>query len=405
LVNFLDKHNIITQSQYGFRENSNTTHAIIDLIENIQTALASGKIPISIFIDLSKAFDTINHAILLNKLKHYGIRGIAYNWISNYLSNRKQYVHCNGVKSELCEIICGVPQGSILGPILFLIYINDLVSVSEKIKFILFADDTNIFYADNDMKNIKINLQTELEKVVNWFNENKLTVNISKTQYMIFKVKNINDFDLDINKQSIKRTNITKFLGVHLDDQISWKTHIESIEKKLIKNIRLMSLVNKKLDLVSLKLVYNTIILPHINYCAEVWGNVKKSQLHNLIMLQKRAIRCVGKFGKRTSTSSFFKTNKLLKLKDIIKYKLILLGYKANLHSLPQNIQQHFNWQHNVHNYPTRNRHKFTLKNCNTVSIVSKIINEFNNLPTPVLQNNNFSKFKNSIKQFIFNTY
>ena len=134
-----------------------------------------------LLIDLKKAFDTIDHNILLDKLRNYGIRGIALQWIQSYHSNRSQFVTCNNTRSNFMDILCGVPQGSILGPLLFIIYINDIVNVSEKLKFILFADDTNVFFSSENKVNLKHDIEIELKKLVTWLEINKLTMNVSKT--------------------------------------------------------------------------------------------------------------------------------------------------------------------------------------------------------------------------------
>ena len=148
LTQFIDKNNILSKHQYGFRQNRSTEHAIIDFIDKITTAIDRGKFFVGIFLDLSKAFDTINRKILIRKLEHYGIRGVAKKWFENYLYNRKQLVKYNGVESEEMTITGGVLQGSVLSPILFLLYINDIQYCSELVSIILFADDANILYSD-----------------------------------------------------------------------------------------------------------------------------------------------------------------------------------------------------------------------------------------------------------------
>ena len=150
LQSFIDKHSILSDSQYGFRSSCSTSSALIELIEEISTSLDNKKIAIGVFIDLRKAFDTIDHKLLLSKLDHYGVRGQSNNWIKSYLEHREQFVQIGDYKSDLLTILCGVPQGSVLGPKLFILYINDLCNVSKLLKFILFADDTNIFrHGDN----------------------------------------------------------------------------------------------------------------------------------------------------------------------------------------------------------------------------------------------------------------
>ena len=181
--------------------------ALIVLIDKISEALENGDCVIGIFLDFSKAFDTVDHSILLQKLSFYGIQGVTLSWFENYLSNRKQYVTYNGIKSKTEKVNCGVPQGSILGPLLFLIYINDLSTVSEACMSILFADDTNMFFTGNNLQTVAKEINEDLIKVQEWLYCNKLSVNVLKTHYMIFTSRNkcVSDVDIRINNVQIER--------------------------------------------------------------------------------------------------------------------------------------------------------------------------------------------------------
>jgi len=198
LYNFLQTHNILFKNQFGFRKNTSTSHALIQIVERIRQSIDNKNNNCGIFIDLSKAFDTINHEILLSKMEHYGIRGIALSWFKSYLSNRKQYTYLNGISSNVKQINCGVPQGSVLRPLLFLIYINDLPNISKKLTFFLFADDTNIFYESKSELHLEKTLNKELKKLYTWLVVNRLALNIDKTKFIIFhpynkpKKQNIN---------------------------------------------------------------------------------------------------------------------------------------------------------------------------------------------------------------------
>ena len=191
LLQFINKHKILYNYQFGFRKGYSTTMALRILVDKIMSALDKGDFVVGVFLDLSKAFDTVNHQILLNKLFKYGIRGLALKWFESFLCERKQFVVYNNVKSRESLITCGVPQGSILGPLLFLLYINDMANISKLLFIILFADDTNLFLNGKSVLNIIQEMNTELEKIVNWLTVNQLSLNINKTSYIIFSIKNL----------------------------------------------------------------------------------------------------------------------------------------------------------------------------------------------------------------------
>ena len=186
LINYLNKYCVLSNNQYGFRSNYSTSLAILEMVDKISEAIDNKYYSLGIFIDLSKAFDTINHDIMLGKLEYYGIRGQALSWFKSYLQNRSQYVTYNGCESPHLPISCGVPQGSILGPILFLIYINDIINVSELLHSILFADDTNLFAFHRDLNSLVDLINKELKVLSLWFKVNKLSLNVDKTVFMVF---------------------------------------------------------------------------------------------------------------------------------------------------------------------------------------------------------------------------
>ena len=189
LINYLDKHKLLASNQYGFRKNHSTSLALLYLYDKITAAFDERKYTAGLFLDLSKAFDTVNHSILLGKLEDYGIHGLALEWVKSYLCKRLQYVKFNGVSSSYTEILCGVPQGSVLGPLFFIVHINDICHLSNLYDLVLFADDTNIFFSHNDIQTLTHIINSEMLGLSDWFKANKSFLNIKKFNYLIFKPK------------------------------------------------------------------------------------------------------------------------------------------------------------------------------------------------------------------------
>ena len=208
ITDFIEENGLLYSNQFGFRKSHGTNHAIISLVEKVSKALDTGKFVIGIFLDLRKAFDTVNHDILIKKLESYGIRGNILNWLKSYLNNRTQYVHYNGYDSDKKTVTHGVPQGSILGPLLFILYINDFSRSSGLLFSILFADDTSVFIEGTNYDKVIDIVNKELELINIWLIANKLTVNIKKTHYMMFHRTRIkyNIRDITINGKNVAYT-------------------------------------------------------------------------------------------------------------------------------------------------------------------------------------------------------
>ena len=237
VYSFLEQNNILYQKQFGFRKNNSTTMSLLDITERIKETIDKKKFGCSIFIDLRKAFDTVNHSILLHKLEHYGIRGTALNWFKSYLSNRKQYVYINGATSTLLDITCGVPQGSVLGPLLFLIYINDLPNISKIFEIFLFADDTNLYHEADSLNLLESEINKELKHLHSWLVVNRLSLNIDKTNFVVFYPYNKqlrSRITLKIQKKAIPEKNAVKYLGLMIDSGLTWKTHIDKLAKRFL---------------------------------------------------------------------------------------------------------------------------------------------------------------------------
>ena len=242
VYDYFSKQKLLYDGQYGFRKIHSTELAAVELVDRIRLYLDKGQIPLSVFLDLSKAFDTLDHSILLTKLNFYGFAGSALMWFRSYLSNRQQFVDFDGTVSDVCTLSTVVPQGSILGPLLFIIYMNDIHIASKQFNFILYADDTNMispmcsFSSQISLQSISMvqlshNINVELNNIHEWLSINKLSLNVKKTKFMIFhyRQRNIDDliFDFQINSETIERVTEFNFLGLTLDENLNWNAHIQ----------------------------------------------------------------------------------------------------------------------------------------------------------------------------------
>jgi len=357
-MDFLDYNNTLYKFQFGFRPNHSTEQAILTIIDRITQALERGEFVIGLFLDFSKAFDTVDHEILLRKLHFYGIRGNALKWFESYLADRKQYVVYNGVSSSLRTVQCGVPQGSILGPILFLIYVNDLAFCSTKLFFLLFADDTNVFLSGHDLFSIQDLINQELRTISVWLSSNKLSLNVSKTHFMLFRSSSTfianRDLSILINNTHIEEVSCTKFLGVIIDNRLSWHEHTTYIQRKICKSIGILSKARKSFSKETLVSLYYTFIYPYLSYCITAWGNTYKTHLQKLILIQKRAIRIVSFSQRLSHTAELFSNTGILTLSNMYQYHLGIFMFKISKGLLSHFPDYMFSPASDIHRYETR---------------------------------------------------
>ena len=298
LYNYLTINKLLNESQSGFRPRHSTLTALLNVTNDWYSNIDDGLLNLVIFLDLKKAFDTVDHAVLLKKLELYGIKGLALSWFKSYLTDRQQKCSINGNLSQSCYMTHGVPQGSTLGPLLFLLYINDLPNCLQHSSARMYADDTNLTITTNTITKASETANEDLENVKQWLLANKLSLNLTKTEYMIiasnYKLNNLGTNQaIHIDNIPVKRVYTTKALGVHIDDQLIWSNHVEYAAKKISSALGGLRRARSYVPSDTLISIYHALIQPLFDYCDVVWGNINKGLNERLQKLQNRAARII----------------------------------------------------------------------------------------------------------------
>ena len=408
MVEFCTTHNIITEAQYGFRKGRSTESALTKFKNDILAAFDDQDFTIGIFLDLSKAFDTVNHEILLEKLKRYGFRNNALKWLESYLLNRKQYVHYKDRKSRQRLISYGVPQGSILGPLLFILYINDIINSSGLFKFILFADDSTLYASHGDLRHLVHLVNDDLTNINNWVKANKLTLNIEKTKCVIFhrnKKKPTPHEPVKLGNIALKEEQSIRFLGVIVDKHMSWKPHIQNLICKISKQCGILYLTRDKFNTTQLKQLYYSLVYPYVSYCHTVWGAAGKTMLNSLEVSLKKVIRTISYKAKNDHTNELFKQLGLLKLDDINTYCSAIFVYKSlNNHSNVGLFAYNDNERYILRNAKELKIPLMTTKQSQT-SINYQGVKVWNDLPEDIQNKLTIPSFKISLKFHLLSHY
>jgi len=359
LLSFLNIHSVLSNSQFGFRKKHSCELALISATEFIRHSLDMGSHVIAVYLDLKKAFDVVSHSLLFQKLEHYGVRGIPLMWFKSYLSDREQSVKLGNTLSGPQILTHGVPQGSVLGPLLFLLYVNDLVLSCnpDEGKLVLFADDTTLLIRNSDPAKLIESVNRELGAFSQWFRANKLSVNLSKTHYMVFTLnRRLPPFrPISMDGMPLDEVTSTKFLGVVIDNRLAWDSHIAYIAPKISKSIGVIRKVGALLPKNTRVQLYKSLILPYFTYSLLVWGGAGRTILERPIKLQKKALRAISLAPYRAHTEPLLRECNVLPFASLFSYQCAIFLFKYFHNLLPPAFCIDFELSH-VHSQSLQTR-------------------------------------------------
>ena len=410
LTKYVEENNILSPWQFGFRKNRSTELAIHNLVATLQDAFERGEVGVGVFMDLTKAFDCMDRDILYKKLHRYGIRGKELDWFKSYFLNRKQCTVWGETYSSFADLKWGVIQGGNISPVLFDLYINDLVSVPQHCSTLLFADDTSLVATSRNSEELFTRVNSDLTRVCQWFDANKLTLNASKTHYVIFArsrrvLDSVRDSGLRVGSVAIDRHVKSMFLGVLIDELLTWQPHVQLVCNKLAKYVPILRNIRNCIDVRALITLYNSLIYPNITYCNSVWGACLPTYRKPLEILQRKIVRVIAGISYRDPTADCFKTFKFLNIQNIYVYFTCIFVYRAFNCIVPCDFfTASSNTDHNVRS------------NDSLQFIVPRIISEhyrqcikysgpkqMNSIPVKIKSTTQISLFKSKLKHYLLN--
>ena len=362
LVTFLEKHKIMFEYQYGFRKLYSTSLALIEFTDNIIKYLDEGYYCISVFVDLTKAFDTVDHTILLEKLDQYGIRGHANNFFKSYLSERQQYTVVNGISSSMKKVTCGVPQGSVLGPLFFSLYINDMYRAVGPENIRLFADDTALFMSHSDLHTLVETIKLKVNELCKWCRYNKLIINAEKTNFVLFHTINKpipNDFtEIKTEYMDIQRVDTFQYLGVTLDETLNWNEHVDKLCKSLLKYFGIFNQIKHKVTTKIARQIYHAFIYSRIKFGIEVYGNCSETNLNRIQTIQNQLLKLILKLDRRTPTNTLHKNMRIVKVSHIAHSSVLGFVNDVRIGRCPEIFLDYYTLKRNAYDLRTKGQLK-----------------------------------------------
>ena len=406
---YLEKYSILNEAQSGFRPNHTTQDVLVSTIEDWRRALDVDKLVGSIMLDLSKAFDLVNHSILLKKLRSYGIRGSECKWFGNYLEERRQRVAIDGVYSDWSDIKRGVPQGSILGPLLFTIYVNDLpLVVNSKIK--QYADDTTLYCAANDSVELSYNLNADLMKIEDWIENNGLRLNVFKTQMLLLsrrrREKELEKVVIELKGESLSRSRKVKFLGVWIDEGLLWKDHIEAVRLKCFSGLAKLRRLGDVLPISTKKKIYQALVLPHLDYCSVIWMECSKLLQQKIERVQNYAMRLILTKPSGTPSDQLRTSLNWMPLTNRREMFRMILVHRCVHGQAPKYLCELFQTNRNFGQRVTRGKEKLHIfpvhTNFGKMATSFRGAQVWNTLSNSLRQNSQLTSFKSNIKLYFY---
>lgn len=411
LISHCQKNNIIIPVQSGFREGHSCETALQCIMEDWVKAIDVGNIIVAVFLDFKRAFETIDRGLLLLKLQEIGICGTVHRWFSSYLNDRRQRTKFGVSVSSEKETEYGVPQGSVLGPVLFTIFINDIVRSTTNCKVHLFADDTMLYIEGKNVDDIIRTMNDELNNLYMWLCDNNLKVNIDKCKWMILGKKDkLNKIvymnSITINNQTIEKVSEMKYLGVILDENISLKQNVNYIVKKVAKKVNFLRRLSKNISMFARLTIYKTIIAPHFEYCSSLLLYLNNNEMQILQKMQNKAMRVILQCNRYTPINSMLQILNFMTVRQRVLLKTLQLIYKIKNGMVPSYLYEKITYVRDIHSHNTRRTNDLHVDRHHSLlaskSLFCKGLKEYNNLPNEIKNvNQSLKHFTNSCVKYI----
>ena len=393
--------------QHAFLKMHNTLTSLLNITDSWFSNVDKHRINISVFLDLKKAFDTVDHGILLAKLTKYGVAGTSLRWFTSYLTSRKQYCVLNGHKSSLKTVHCGIPQGSCLGPLLFILYVNDFEQCLKKCTPNMYADDTSVTCSGEDIYDLCNDLKAEIENITEWLRQNKLSLNTAKTEYMVVGHKRQTNqipglLEVNVNGEPIKRAQQVKYLGIMVDENLTWNEQYKNLKGKIKNALSSLRRLNNILPQSKLDQVYKALLESHLRYSDELWGNLSNTKLDHLQRLQNRARTLIE--GSRLKDG--WRCN-WLSVSNLIKFDRAVMIYKIINGLCPDSLQGRLVTRSQISNYSTRNYLDLDIPRQNLEFSKKSFFycgaKAWNEIPLQIRMSSTTTTFKKKLKEYLQN--